>query len=149
MTLLYLTTMFLIIYSSTIFATHAKFTNKGIKLDLKHKSMLFILPFFLFYIHIRAARKIYKTDKTKAFRIVLVSIAKYPVFLGAFIELLKESMVECEVFGNSRLVAIQKPKEIKEYKPLVSINWDMKEFFGNFTNSPVYEDMLIDKLATS
>lgn len=146
MTLVYLLTMLTVLYSSIVVASHTKFDKKGIELDLKHKSMLLILPFFLFYLHFRAAKKVFKTDKTRAIKILMLSIVKYPVMLGAFIELLKESMAECNVFGSSQLVSFQKTKRVKN-PTSAPAKWDVKNFLENFKNQRVYENMLIDRLA--
>jgi cytochrome c biogenesis factor len=146
MIFLYLMTMLVVVYSSLVVSSHTKFNNKGIGLDLKHRFLLIFLPLFIVYIHARAAKKVFKSDKKKACKIMEISILKYPVMLGSFIELLKENMAECSVFGNSRLVSLKKSKgklPVQKHKTVI----DLKEIISYIRNIKIYEDMLINNLA--
>lgn len=146
MNLLFITTILFVIYFSIVYASHAKFNNKGLRLDLKHKTLLIFLPLFIVFLHVRAANKVFKTDKKKAYRIIRVSIINYPIMLGSFIELLKENMAECDVFGSSRLVSFKKTKKKTEAKKSTTII-NLKDIVSYMKNIKIYEDMLINKHA--
>ena len=148
MTLLYIVTMLSVLHLSVFWASHQKFENNGIKLNSKYKILLFILPYLILYMHIKSSVRYFNTDKKKSLRIIVITFTKYPILLGNLIELIRESMVECDVFGDSRMLRVKKvtQKESKKLNLLRLPLFDLEEVFNYFRQGKSYENLFIARM---
>lgn len=149
MFIIYILTLFLVVYSSIVAATYKKFQRNGIGFNIKYKLLLSMLPLYLVYLHSKIARKIYKEDKKKAVKVFVVVVTKYPIIVGGIIELLLESAAECNVIGSSELLSI-KQKKIKRERTKKSImpklDWSFEKVFAYFKKDSNYEDTVLGNL---
>lgn len=145
MVYLYLGIMIMVIYSGVLWATYLKFSYNGIKLNLKYKVYMSILPLFILYMHIRLATRFFKTDKRKSMRVLLYAFTKYPLIVGNLIEILLENMAECYVFGDSRLLKLKKVTIVSDkessFKDTIL---GLKDMFKYFKKGSVYERELLN-----
>lgn len=145
----YIGTMFLVVYSGVLWATYLKFSYNGIKLNVKYKAYLSVLPIFILYMHIRLAARFFKDDKKKSILVLLFAFTKYPILIGNLIEILLENMAECYVFGNSRLLKIKKTEKVDTEKEsnIKDTILGIKEIFSYFKRGSVYERELLSTIS--
>jgi hypothetical protein len=141
MIILYPLLLVLMAYITFVFGSYHKFKNNGIGLNFKYKVLILGLPMFIFYLHAKAAKKVFKQDRKRAWKILSLSIVKYPIMLGCLIELILESMVECDVYGDSKLLKVKRRK-LKKIQSQRTPLFNVKELLTSFKKLKPYEDML-------
>ena len=149
MTLIFILFIFFVVYSAIVRATYLKFRNNGIKFNLKYKFFVTFLPLFIFFVHLKLAAKEFQQDKKKSGRIIIIAITKYPIILGNLIEVILESMAECNVYGTSKFLKI-KPKKELAFKHSFSINdmsFKIREVLSFLKRDSNYEKELLAGLA--
>lgn len=144
---IYILTMFLVLYTGIVWASYLKFKYNGISLDMKYKLLLFILPVFILFMHSKLAIRIFKEDKKRSRKIFLIAFTKYPILVGNFIEVILESMAECDVYGDSRLLKKRKTKNKVSSRVMGTIGSMMinfEEIVNIFKREAAYENELLN-----
>src|SRR5690625_4319320 len=132
-------TMLFVLYSGVVWATYLKFKYNGIGLNIKYKMYMLLLPLFILYMHIRLSIGFLKTDKRKSWYVLKYAFTKYPILIGNLIEIIKENMAECDVFGDSRLLKVKKRESNVVDSPIRDVLLNLREIFNHFRKGSAYE----------
>lgn len=148
MKILIIFTVFFVLYSAIVRATYLKFKNNGIGFNVKYKFLVILLPALIFFLHLKLAIRFFKHDKKKSLFVLKIAIVKYPVILGNLIEVILESMAECNVYGSSKYLSVRKKKQRQLGKnPLDSVSLKMKELVDFLKKDSNYEKELLSGIS--
>ncbi len=146
MVFVYVISMFIVLYFGVVWASYLKFKYNGIGLNFKYKFYMLLFPLFILYMHIRLSLKFFKKDKKKSMVILIYAFTKYPILIGNFIEITKESMAECDVYGNSRLLTLKKKEIHEKERNIRDVLFNIKDIFKHFKANSAYEREVLSGL---